>query len=204
MRALLTIEKGYEMKVVAINGSPRKGGNTSMLIEKVFEPLAAAGIDTECIQLGGKAVHGCTACYKCFENTDGRCVIDNDPVNDCIAKMVEADGILLGSPTYFANVSTEIKALIDRAGLVAIANGGLLRRKAGAAVVAVRRGGAIHVFNSINQFFLINHMFVVGSRYWNLAIGREKGDVLDDEEGIDTMVKLGENMAWLLERTAGD
>jgi multimeric flavodoxin WrbA len=121
-------------------------------------------------------------------------------VNECIEKMQESDGIILASPTYFADVTAEMKALIDRAGLVSIANGRNLKRKVGAAVVAVRRGGSIHVFDSINHFFLINEMIVPGSVYWNLGIGREKGEVEGDEEGIRTMTMLGENMAWLLKK----
>lgn len=188
------------MKVIAFNGSPRKDGNTSILIKKVFSGLEEEGIKTELLQLGGKKIHGCNACMKCFENMDKRCFIDNDIVNEYITKMIEADGIIFGSPTYFANVSTEIKALIDRAGLVAIANDYILKRKLGAAVVAVRRAGAVHVFNSINHFFLINQMIVAGSCYWNMGYGLQKGEVEDDEEGKVIMKTLGENMAWLLKK----
>ena len=190
------------MKVVGFNGSPRANGNTALLIRQVFEPLQEAGIETELVQLGGKAVHGCTACYHCFENQDSRCVIANDMINDCIAKMTEADGILLGSPTYFADVSTEVKALIDRAGLVAKANGELFRHKVGAAVVAVRRAGSVHVFDTINHFFTISQMIIPGSSYWNLGVGRDAGSVARDDEGMDTMRTLGANMAWLLEALA--
>ena len=188
------------MKVVAFNGSPRKGGNTATLIQKVFEALAGRGIETEMVQLGGNAVRGCNACYKCFENKDGKCVIDGDIVNDCIEKMVAADGIILGSPTYFADITPELKALIDRSGLVCRASDNLLRRKVGAAVVAVRRGGEIHAFDSMNHFFLISEMIVPGSNYWNMGFGMDKGEVAADEEGMGTMTTLGENMAWLLEK----
>ena len=190
------------MKVVAFNGSPRKGGNTETLIKTAFEPLAAAGIETELVQLGGKAVRGCTACYTCFEKKDGLCAVTGDVINDCIAKMMDADGIILGTPTYFADVSTELKALIDRAGLVTRACDFALRRKVGAAVVAVRRGGAIHAFDTINHFFLISQMVVPGSIYWNMALGRNKGEVADDAEGLETMRVLGEQMAWLLGKLA--
>lgn len=188
------------MKVVAFNGSPRKDGNTFHMIGRVFETLNVQGIETELVQVGGNLIHGCTACYQCGKNQDGRCVIDNDLVNDCIQKMVEADGIILGSPTYFADVTPELKALIDRAGFVTRSNGALLRRKVGAAVIAVRRGGEIHPFDTINHFFLINEMIVPGSCYWNMGFGREKGDVEQDEEGMKTMTLLGENMAWLLKK----
>jgi multimeric flavodoxin WrbA len=186
------------MKVVAFNGSPRRNGNTSMLLEAVIAELKEAGIETEIVQLGGRKIHGCIACYKCFENKDGRCAVDNDVLNEFVGKMVEADGIIIGSPTYFANVTTEVKALIDRSGLVSIANGRTLARKVGAAVVAVRRAGAVTTFDAINKFFLINGMIVPGSVYWNLGIGLGEGEVKGDDEGMDTMRALGENMAWLL------
>ncbi len=189
------------MKVVAFNGSPRKKGNTHILINKVFEELEAKSIKTELVQVGAKPIKGCRACYKCFENQNNKCSMDNDLVNDCIAKMVEADGIILGSPTYFTNVTSEIKALIDRAGLVGRANNGLYHRKVGAAVVAVRRAGAVTTFDAINHFFLYNQMLVPGSCYWNVGIGLEAGEVEKDEEGMEIMKVLGENMAWLLEKT---
>ena len=192
------------MKVVAVNGSARKDGNTAILIKHVFAELEAEGIRTELIQLAGKEIHGCLACYKCFANKDGQCGVKNDFVNECIAKMTEADGIVLGSPTYFSDVTAEMKALIDRAGFVSRANDFLFKRKVGAAVVAVRRAGATHVFDTINHFFLIGQMIVPGSIYWNIGVGREKGDVEKDEEGIQTMKVLGRNMAWLLKKTHGN
>jgi len=191
------------MKVVAFSGSARKDGNTAILVRHVFAELEARGIQTELVQLAGQTIKGCTACYRCAELKNRRCVIDNDTVNSCIEKMIQADGIILASPTYFADVSSETKALIDRAGIVTRTNGNLLRRKVGAAVVAVRRGGAIHAFDTMNHFFLISEMIVVGSCYWNMGIGREAGAVEQDEEGIRTMRLLGENMAWLLGRLRG-
>ena len=190
------------MKVVAFNGSPRKEGNTRILLETVCGELEKEGIQTEIIQIGGKQVHGCTACMKCFENQDNRCIIDNDFVNECIEKMIEADGIIIGTPTYFTDVSVEVKALIDRAGFVAIANGGKLNRKAGAAVVAVRRAGATHAFDTINHLFGISGMFTVGSTYWNVGMGLQAGDVRGDAEGLETMKNLGQNMAWFLKKTS--
>jgi multimeric flavodoxin WrbA len=188
------------MKVVAFNGSARKDGNTAILIGYVLRELEAEGIETEMIQLSGSRIHGCIACMKCFENKDRRCSVKDDIANDCIEKMLAADGIILGSPTYFANVSTEMKALMDRAGMVSRANSDMLARKVGAAVVAARRAGAIHVFNSINHFFFIGQMIVPGSSYWNIGMGRQKGEVEKDEEGIQTMKNLGRNMAWLLKK----
>jgi multimeric flavodoxin WrbA len=186
------------MKVIAFNGSPRRDGNTFRLIQHVFAALNKEGIETELVQVGGNLIHGCTACFQCFKNKDGRCVQKDDVINDCIAKMQAADGIVLATPTYFADVTPELKALIDRAGFVAGANDQFLKRKVGAAVVAVRRGGAIHAFDTINHFFLIRQMIVPGSCYWNMGVGREKGEVEKDEEGVRTMTILGENMAWLL------
>ena len=188
------------MKVTAVNASARKDGNTAVLIKTVSAELEKEGIDTELVQLAGQEVRGCKACFKCFKNKDRRCSVTNDAANDCIEKMLEADGIILGSPTYFADVSAELKALIDRAGLVAIANDHMFRRKAGAAVVAVRRAGSIHAFDSINHFFFISQMIVPGSIYWNMGFGLDKGDVEGDEEGLGTMAVLGQNMAWLLKK----
>ena len=191
------------MKVIAFNGSARPGGNTAVLINEVFSVLNKEGIETELIELAGKRLKGCIACYKCWENKDRRCAVKDDFINDCIEKMLQADGIILGSPTYFADVSAELKALIDRAGMVSRANDDMLKRKVGAAVVAARRAGAIHVFDTINHFFLIGQMIVPGSIYWNIGFGREKGEVEKDEEGLRTMQALGENMAWLLKKIEG-
>lgn len=191
------------MKVVAFSGSARKDGNTAILVREVFAELEKEGIETELVQLAGEIIRGCTACYKCFGTKDQRCAIDNDPVNACIAKMVAADGIIIASPTYFADISAETKALIDRAGMVAKANGNLYRRKVGAAVIAVRRGGAIHAFDSINHFFLIGEMIIPGSSYWNIGVGRNIGEVEQDEEGMKTMGDLGKNMAWLMKKIDG-
>ncbi|HHL34931.1 MAG TPA: flavodoxin family protein [Desulfobulbaceae bacterium] len=188
------------MKVVAFNGSARKDGNTTMLVNYVFAELEKEGIETELVQLAGKHPHGCIACYQCFKKKNRRCAVDIDCINDCIEKMEAADGIILASPTYFADLSPEIKAIIDRCGMVSRANGDMYRRKVGAAVVARRRGGAIHVFDSINHFFTIGQMIIVGSSYWNIGVGREKGEVADDTEGVETMRNLGKNMAWLLKK----
>ena len=188
------------MKVIAFNGSARKDGNTAILINQVFSELEKQDIETEMMQFSGQKIRGCIACYKCFENKDQRCSVKDDVVNDCIEKMLQADGIILASPTYFADVSSELKALIDRAGLVAKANGDMFKRKAGAAIVAVRRGGSIHAFDSINHFFLISQMIIPGSSYWNMGFGLEIGDAEKDEEGLQTMATLGRNMGWLLKK----
>jgi multimeric flavodoxin WrbA len=189
------------MKVVAFNGSPRKDGNTATLINTVFDELQKEGIETEFVQVGGKNIKGCRGCMKCFKVQDKTCVTSKDDIlNECLRKMIEADGIIIGSPTYFSNVSSEVKALIDRAGMVSLANGHLLKRKVGAAVVAVRRAGSTDAFDAINKFFFINQIIVPGSTYWNMGFGMDKGTVKDDAEGMHTMKVLGENMAWLLKK----
>jgi len=188
------------MKVVAFNGSARKDGNTAIMIREVFAELEKEGIQTQMVQFAGKRIRGCTACGKCYENKDNKCVVADDIVNECIELIRTADGVILGSPTYFADVTAEMKALIDRAGFVARANSDLFARKVGAAVVAVRRAGAIHVFDTINHFFLISRMIVPGSSYWNIGLGRAKGEVAHDEEALQTMRDLAQNMAWLLKK----
>jgi multimeric flavodoxin WrbA len=189
------------MKVVAFNGSARKDGNTAILVNYVLDELKKEGIETELVQLAGKKIRGCAACYKCFDNKDQRCSVKDDVANECIEKMIEAQGIIMASPTYFADVTAEMKALIDRSGFVSRANGDMLKRKVGAAVVAVRRAGSIHAFDSINHFFLITQMLVPGSRYWNMGFGLDKGEV--EGEGLKIMKTLGQNMAWLLKKTHG-
>jgi multimeric flavodoxin WrbA len=192
--------QGKQLKVVALNGSARKGGNTSILLRYVMKELEKEGIETELVEMSGAIIHGCLACRECSKKKDGRCAQTDDMGNVYIEKMAQADGILLGSPTYVTDVSSEMKALIDRACLVEGANSGMFRRKVGAAVVSVRRAGAIRAFDTLNHFFLISEMIVPGSSYWNIGIGLEKGDVEKDEEGIRTMKTLGQNMAWLLKR----
>jgi multimeric flavodoxin WrbA len=192
------------MKALAINGSPRKGGNTEILLRKVLEPIAAAGHATEYVQVGGTRIRGCTACGACGRIKNRQCVIDDDIFNLAFAKMIDADAIVIGSPSYFGDLTAETKALIDRAGYVALANGGLLRRKIGAAVVAQRRGGGIHVMDSINHLFLMSEMVVPGSTYWNFGLGTAPGDVLEDAEGLRNMQNLGEQIAWLMKLMDND
>ncbi len=189
------------MKVVAFNGSGRKDGNTAILLNLVLDELKEEGIGTELVQLAGEPLPGCMACYRCAANKDQKCAVTKDRMNEYIAKMREAAGILLGSPTYISDMSASLKALIERSTLVSRNNGDLFKRKVGAAVVAVRRAGSTHVLSSINYFFLINQMIIPGSSYWNLGIGRTPGEVQNDAEGIQTMRTLGQNMAWLLKRT---
>ena len=188
------------MKVVAFNGSPRRDGNTAIMIRHVFGELEKRGIETELVQLADKAIHGCIACEKCSENKDRRCAIDNDAANEYIEKMLGADGIILGSPVYFQDVTSEMIALIDRTGYVSRSNGRMFKKKVGAAVVAVRRSGAIHSLDTMGHFFLSGEMVIVGRA---MGVGRAKGEVEKDVEGIQLAKSLGQRMAWVLEKLHG-
>ncbi|NTV66519.1 MAG: flavodoxin family protein [Chlorobaculum sp.] len=189
------------MKVIGINGSPRPAGNTSKMLSTVFETLQAEGIETELIQVGGTDIKGCRSCYACVKTKNSECSTRNDGFNEIFAKMLAADGMILASPTYFADITPELKALIDRSGFVSRVNGGLFRHKAGAAVISLRRGGAIHAYDSINHLFGISQMFTVGSTYWNLGFGGREGDeVMNDAEALDNMRDLGKSMAFLLKK----
>lgn len=185
------------MKAIAVNGSPRKEGNTRALLEKVLDPISRAGWETGLVQLGGKNIHGCRACYQCFANRDLRCAVKNDVFNEFAEKLFAADALILGSPTYFTDVTAEMKALLDRLGLVSLANGGALQGRIGAAVVAVRRGGGTHAFDTINHMFLMSGVIVPGSTYWNLGFGMNPGDVNQDAEALVNMEQLGLTIAWL-------
>jgi multimeric flavodoxin WrbA len=191
------------MKVVAFNGSGRKDGNTYLLLKYVLDELESEGINTELIQMAEKdPIQGCIACYRCMEQKNMKCAVESDPFNGYFEKISQADGILLGSPVYFSDVTAGMKALIERCGLVARANGNLLKRKVGAGVIAMRRAGSNHALASINYLFLISEMIIPGSSYWNVGIGRNAGDVTGDAEGIQTMKTLGRNMAWLLKKVS--
>ena len=190
------------MLVIAFNGSPRKEGNTHHLLQQVFAPLREAGVTCEEIQIGGTLLAGCKACGACAKKP-GQCARANDPINSWIARARQADGIILASPTYFANVSAEMKAFIDRVGMVCLHDGRCLRRKVGAPVIAVRRGGAVQVYNTLMSFFGINSMVVPMSSYWNFGFGLNPGEVENDAEGVQTMRELGENMAWALKNLHG-
>ncbi|HOH74136.1 MAG TPA: flavodoxin family protein [Syntrophales bacterium] len=188
------------MKVVALNGSARKNGNTAILLNTVLEELQREGMETELIQMAGSALPGCRACYKCFKNKNRHCSVETDMLNEVIDKMLAAEGILLGSPTYFSDVSANMRAFIERCGFVARANDYMFKRKVGAAVVAVRRAGAIPAFSGMNLFLHYMQMIMPGSSYWSMALGRDIGDVRKDEEGMQIMRDLGRNMAWLMKQ----
>jgi multimeric flavodoxin WrbA len=186
------------MKVLAVNGSPRKDGNTARMIATVLDVCKEADFDTEVYQAGGREVHGCRACGGCSSHI-GRCAID-DWVNELYLKMKKADAIILGSPTYFSDLTPEIKAVIDRCGFIAGRDGQAFSRKVGAAVGAVRRAGGIHTLDSMQHFFLIRDMIIPGSTYWNMSLSLQAGDYDNDIEGIGTMKRLGENIVWLLNK----
>ena len=185
------------MYVIAVNGSPRRGGNTEILLKEVLSQLQTAGWETELVKVGRTAIRGCIACEKCFENKDNECSVKKDKFNDIFAKMLKADAMILGSPTYFAAVSADLKALIERAGYVAYANDHAFSGKIGAAVVAVRRGGATHAFDTINHMMQMSRMIIPGSTYWNMGYGLGKGEVLKDEEGLANMRHIGKCIDWL-------
>ena len=185
------------MKAVAINGSPREMGISGRLLIAVLATLMDDGWQTLLVHIGGKDLHGCRACYKCFQKKNAKCVFADDTCNQWLEKIYAADAVILGSPTYFSDVSAEMKGLIDRAGLVSIANGDLLTGKIGAAVVAVRRGGGTHAYDSMNHLFLMSGMVIPGSAYWNLGYGLNEGDVEKDKEAFNNMANLGRMIAWL-------
>ena len=185
------------MYAVAVNGSPRKGGNTEMLLNTVLSELDAGGWETDLVKVGGTAIRGCIACQKCFENKDNKCSVTTDKFNDIFEKLLRADAIIMGSPTYFAAVSADLKALIERAGYVAYANDHAFTGKIGAAVVAVRRGGATHAYDTINHMFQMSRMVLPGSTYWNIGMGMGKEDVAEDAEGMANMRHLGKTIDWL-------
>ena len=186
------------MKVIGINGSARKDGNTAIIIGRVFDELKNYGIETELIQLADSEIQPCRGCFACKGR--GNCVFTKDGFTEVFRRMVEADGIILGSPVYSADISAKMKAFLERSGVVVATNPGLLRRKVGASVAAVRRGGGMTTVDTMNHFMLNKEMIVVGSTYWNMVYGKNIGDVLNDEEGMANMCNLGENMAWLLKQ----
>lgn len=186
------------MKVVMFNGSPNKEGNTYHALRIVANELEKEGLETEIIHVGNKTIRGCIACGYCTKNKNGKCVITTDPVNEWVEKMIDADGIILGSPVHYSAIAGTMKSFLDRAFRVAEANDSMLRLKAGAAVVAVRRAGGIPTFDQLNNYINHSEMIIPTSNYWNVINGRLPGEVLQDEEGNQIMRILGKNMAWLI------
>ncbi len=183
------------MKVIAFNGSPRTNGNTTIMIKRVLQELENESIETELVQLGEKKIHGCVACFKCHENLNQRCAVENDPANQYIEKIVKAQGILLGSPVYFQDVTPEMKSLIDRAGFVGLGNGKMYRNKVGASVACFRRSGGTHAADAMHHFFLSNEIIIVGRA---LGVAKGKGEVENDEEGLQLAAMLGKRIAWTM------
>ncbi|MDR3269579.1 MAG: flavodoxin family protein [Tannerella sp.] len=186
------------MKVIAINGSPRKNGNTAYALNIIGHVLRDEGIDFEILEVGGKNIRGCLACNKCSANKNGKCITTTDLLNDSLVKMKEADGIILASPVYYSGIAGAMKCFLDRAFYVASANGGWFRHKVGASVVAVRRSGGSMTFNALNHYLSLSEMLIPTSNYWNVIHGRAPGEAAKDEEGVQVMKILGKNMAWML------
>ena len=188
------------MKVIGFNGSPRRDGNTTTLMGYLLREIEKEGIETELVQLSAKTIHGCIACYKCFENQDQRCAVKKDAANDYIEKMTQAQGIVLGSPSYFQDVTAEMKALIDRAGFVGLANGKMYKNKVGASLSCFRRSGGMHTIETMNHFFFGNEIIIAGRA---LSVARDKGEVEKDEEGVQSAQTLGHKIAWLVKKLYG-
>jgi multimeric flavodoxin WrbA len=192
------------MRVLGINGSPHRNGNTAVMLGWALEELRANGVETELFDLAGKPIAGCIDCRRCFTNKDQRCAVSSDAFNDIMEKLLASDGVLIAAPTYVANIPANVKAVIERAAYVNKANDWMLKRKIGASVIVARRGGAIDAFNAINHLFLHAQMIIPGSSYWNMGYGWRDQDVLEDAEAQATMRTLGQNVAWLLQKTVGD
>jgi multimeric flavodoxin WrbA len=187
------------MHVIALNGSPKKEGNTYQAIKMVCAQLEKNKITSEIIHVGGSSIRGCTGCNSCFKNKNEKCVVVDDNVNEWIALLKQADGFILGSPVHFSSLVPDLKAFLDRAFYVATANNSMFRHKVGVSVVAVRRSGGLTTFNELNQYLTYSEMLIPTSNYWNVIHGRVPGDVCQDEEGVQIMRILGKNMAWLMQ-----
>ena len=185
------------MKVLAINGSPRKEGNTYLGIRAAADALEEAGISCDILHVGHKVIRGCTMCDQCHKKKNERCAFD-DGVNEIIQQMKAADGIILAAPVYYAGIAGTMKALCDRAFYVSGTNGNLFRHKPGASLVALRRSGGVATFDQLNHYFTISEMPVVSSVYWNTLYGFAQGEALQDGEGLNTHRIVGRNMAWIL------
>jgi multimeric flavodoxin WrbA len=188
------------MRVLGISGSPRRGGNTDLLINSALETLAKEGIETEFVSLADRQVQPCLACGRCLQSETIQCWQEDPAFDGMLQKFVAADGVLIGSPVYFGSATPQTMSLLDRVGYVSRRHPQILRRKVGAAIVVARRAGQNFTFAQLNYFFLISEMIVPGSNYWNVAFGREKGEVANDNEGMATVKTLAHNMAWLMKK----
>ena len=190
-------------QVLGISGSPRSGGNTDILVTTALEVLAGEGAETEFISLSHRPIKPCIACGGCSDTDTPRCVQEDPAFDGMVERFIKADGILIGSPVYFGSATPQTMSLLDRVGYVARQNDSLLRHKVGASIVVARRAGSTFTFAQLNYFFLINEMFIPGSTYWNVAFGLNKGEVSNDDEGIETIKNMAANMSFLLKKLAG-
>ncbi|MDR2556357.1 MAG: flavodoxin family protein [Bacteroidales bacterium] len=188
------------MRIFAINGSPRVNGNTHILLTEMGKVFSQSGIDYEILQIGNKNIYGCTSCRQCFEMTNEKCAISDDEVNDAIQKIKAADGIILASPVYFSGIAGTMKAFLDRAFYVAKACGELYKDKVGAVITAVRRTGGSDTIDGLNRYLMLSGITPVPTPTWGIVYGREKGEVLQDTDGINTVRRIAENMAAMLKK----
>lgn len=183
------------MRVVAINGSPHKNGNTYESLAVITKELEKQGIETEIIHVGNKVIRGCTGCNSCQKDKDNNCIFNDDLVNETTRKMTEADGIILGSPVYYSGIAGTMKAFLDRS---FYSKSRYFRYKVCTAVAAVRRSGGVDTFHQLNNYFNLGEMIIVPSHYWSVIHGRAMGEVLRDEEGVQTLREVGKSMSWLM------
>ena len=187
------------MKVLLINGSPRKEGNTFLALSEIAAALESSGVETQIVNIGNKAIQGCIACNKCSEL--GRCAFNDELYNAVRKELSDADGLIIGTPVYYAGPNGSLCALLDR---IFYSCSELLKYKPGAAVAVCRRGGASAAFDRLNKYFTISNMPVVSSQYWNIVHGRTPGEAAKDAEGLQIMRTLGRNMAWILKNLKSD
>ena len=189
------------MKVLLINGSPRKQGNTFTALSEVAKTLEKNGVEAEIVQMGMKPVRGCIACGQCKAKGNNKCVFDDDVCNRISEKMATADALVVGSPVYYGQPNGAVLSLMQR---MFFSAGAYFVQKPAAAVAVCRRGGASAAYQTMNMPFEMMNMPVVTSQYWNIAYGREEGQAAQDVEGMQTMRTLAENMAWLLKKIHAD
>ena len=188
------------MKVIAINGSPKENGNTAQALQILLAEVEKKGIDTELITIGNNMIHGCIGCGKCRDAQKGICVaFPNDAVNELLPKLIAADAMVLGSPTYFAGINGTMKSFLDRVFYVAFGHGGLFRLKYGVAVAVLRRGGGTAAFDELNKYFQISEMTIASGCYWTAVHGRVPGELLQDLEGLRVLRVQGRNLAYLMQ-----
>ena len=194
-------KENSNMRVLLINGSPHKKGNTFISLSEAAKTLEQDGIDTEIVQIGVQGVRGCIACGMCHRQSLGKCVFDDDVCNSIIAKLDSADGIIIGSPVYYGQPNGSVLSLMQR---MFYAAGSKVRNKPAAGVCVCRRGGATAAFQTLNMPFQMMNMPVVSSQYWNIVYGMSEGEAALDREGMQTMRTLAHNMAWLLKKIHAD